>query len=117
MYSFLNNYVIFALLFWTGFYGLGGSAWGWPNSESVVFVMVLAIFTLKALLIIARVRWMRNPATGDGDLVVNETDVDKPVWRFEWKTPLGRIPQKKILIVKVVNESNPADFDRPVISQ
>lgn len=116
-YDFLNNKLIFILPLFAVFYVGMSELWGWPEADRVSGSIALATALLKGILLVNRKLWQDSPATGDGDLVINETDPEKPVWRMEWKTPLAAIPNKKTVTFKIVDESDPDELDRQILSQ
>lgn len=84
------------------YFGLAG-IWGFPYGEQVVGTITLLVTFLGICLKISDTTYKKVPEVFDGTLVVNDTNPDRDIYRFELDSDIIELGQKDSLKLRVRN--------------
>lgn len=84
----------------TLYFALAG-IWGLPNADKVVGTIVAVTVFLGVLLKLSSKSYNASDAKYDGELVVDENDPSKDVYRLEVNLPFEELRQKSALTLRV----------------
>lgn len=77
------------------------SVWGIPYSNEVVSTLTIVDTFLGTVLHVSTRTYAMNKPSVDGKMIIDKTDQDKDVYRFELHTPLSELDQKEQVTLKV----------------
>lgn len=101
-YDFFNNIVKLGLPGLGALYAAVAAIWGLPYAVEVVGTIAAIAVFLGILLVISKARWTKDPALGDGNLVVNTSSPYKDTYTLAMNVPLQEIAGKSQVILQVV---------------